>query len=228
MDIVFDIETVGFNFDSLEESQKEFLLRYAEKEKDELLRNEKIEEAKRYLSLYPLTAKVICIGMLRTDTKNAIVYFEGENKEWVNEEKQIKYKACTESEMLSSFWEVVEKAGKIISFNGRQFDIPFLMLRSAINKIKPTRNFLRSRFDHKSHIDLLEEFTFHGLIKKFNLDFYCKSFNIESPKNQGITGMDVKELHKAGRNDEIAIYCGNDVNATFKLYEIWDKYLNFG
>lgn len=227
MNIVFDIETVGFNFDTLEESQQEFLLRYAEKEKDEELREEKIDEAKRYISLYPFTAKVVCIGMLRTDTGSSMVLFEGEDKEWENEEEQIKYKAFSESEMLSQFWEYVSKAEKVISFNGRYFDIPFLMIRSAINKIKPSRNFLRNRYDHKAHIDLLEEFTFHGLIKKFNLDFYCKSFGVESPKSHGVSGMDVKELYEAGRVDEIAIYCGHDIKATFELYKIWDEYLKF-
>jgi predicted PolB exonuclease-like 3'-5' exonuclease len=73
----------------------------------------------------------------------------------------------------------------------------------------------------------LEELTFHGLIKKFNLDFYCRAFGIESPKSRGVTGMDVKELYEAGRIDEIAVYCGNDVRATFKLFEIWNNFLRF-
>ncbi len=227
MNLIFDIETVGFNFDNLDESQKEFLLRYAEKEKDEGIRNEKIDEAKRFLSLYPFTAKVISIGFLRTDAQTSLVLFEGEDNKWENEEEKIKYKACSEFEMLQIFWEFVDKAEKIISFNGRQFDLPFLMIRSAINKLKPSRNFIGSRFDHKAHIDLLEELTFHGLIKKFNLDFYCRAFGIESPKSRGVTGMDVKELYEAGRIDEIAVYCGNDVRATFKLFEIWNNFLRF-
>lgn len=227
MEIVFDIETVGFNFESLDESRQEFLLRYAEKEPDEEIRTEKIEEAKRMLSLYPLTAKVISIGLLRTDTESSLVLFEGEDKEWENEELKIKYKAVDEIEMLNSFWEFVEKAKRIISFNGRQFDLPFLMIRSALNKIKPSKNFLGSRFDHKSHIDLLEEFTFHGITKKFNLDFYCKSFGIESPKSHGVSGMDVKTLYEAGRCDEIAVYCGYDIKATYELYKIWKNYLEF-
>lgn len=227
MNLVFDIETVGFDFGSLDESQQEFILRYAEKEKDEEVKKEKADEAKRLLSLYPFTAKVISIGLLRTDTESSLVLFEGEEREWQNEEEKIKYKAASETEMLKLFWDYVEKADKIVSFNGRQFDIPFLMIRSAINKIKPSRNFLRSRFDHNLHIDLLEEFTFHGLIKKFNLDFYCKAFGIESPKSHGVTGMDVKELYDAGRTDELAVYCGNDIRATFKLFQIWENYLQF-
>ena len=41
MKIVIDIETTAVEFDSLADSQKEFILRYAEKEKDEGIRKEK-------------------------------------------------------------------------------------------------------------------------------------------------------------------------------------------
>ena len=37
MKLVFDIETVGFQFDNLTESQQEFILRYADKEPDKAL-----------------------------------------------------------------------------------------------------------------------------------------------------------------------------------------------
>ena len=68
MALVFDIETTGFDFESLSESQQEYLLRYAEKEKDSDTRNQKIEEAKRYLSLYHLTEKIAAIAMVNTKT----------------------------------------------------------------------------------------------------------------------------------------------------------------
>ena len=34
MNLIFDIETVGVDFETLSESQQEFLLRYTESEKD--------------------------------------------------------------------------------------------------------------------------------------------------------------------------------------------------
>ncbi|MFA3782661.1 ribonuclease H-like domain-containing protein [Melioribacteraceae bacterium 4301-Me] len=227
MKIVFDIETVGFEFDSLSESQQEFLLRYVEQESNADIKNQKIEEIKRYLSLYPLTAKVIAIGMLNTETENCYVIYENDKEEeWTAGEKQVKYKSMSEKEMLKNFWHYVEKAEQIITFNGRNFDVPFLMIRSALLGIKPTRNFVKNRYSTSEHIDLLEQFTFYGLIKKFNLDFYCHAFGIKSPKSQGITGMEVKELYNAKRIKDIAIYCGEDVRATYELYKIWNNYLN--
>lgn len=227
MSLVFDIETIGIDFESLSESQQEYLLRYAEKESDDSLREEKRAEAIRYTSLYPFTAKVAAIGMLNTETENAFVIFEGEKQdEWHNPEKRVTYKGYSENEMLEFFWDCAAKVDRLITFNGRCFDIPFLMLRSAMLGIKPSHNFLGSRFSNKSHVDLLEEFTFHGLIRKFNLDFYCHSFGIESPKSKGVSGMDVKELYNAGRIKDIAIYCGEDIIATYELFKIWKDYLD--
>ncbi|MEJ5351055.1 MAG: ribonuclease H-like domain-containing protein [Melioribacteraceae bacterium] len=228
MNLVFDIETVGYEFDTLSESQQEYILRYAEQEKDEIKREEKIEDAKRYLSLYPFTAKIVAIGMLNTESENVMVLYESEQKEeWKAEERKATYKSMIETEMISYFWDCVKKVDKIITFNGKNFDVPFIMLRSALLKIKPSRNLIKSKYDSSNHIDLLEQLTFYGITKKFNLDFYCHAFGIQSPKSKGITGMEVKELYKAGRIKDIAVYCGEDVRATYNLYKIWNEYLNF-
>lgn len=227
MKLVFDIETVGYEFNTLSESQQEFILRYAEKETDNEVKEFKKDEAIRFLSLYPLTAKVAAIGMLNTETEGTMVIYESDEiEEWEVEEKHVKYKGCSEVDVLKYFWKYVQNAKQVITFNGRNFDIPFLMIRSAMLNIKPSRNFLQNRYDSKSHVDLLEKFTFYGLSKKFNLDFYCQSFGIESPKSKGVSGMDVKELFNAGKVKEIAVYCGEDVIATYELYKIWNEYLN--
>ena len=227
MKLVFDIETVGFDLNSLSESQQEFILRYSEKETDSELKQKKEDEAIRYLSLYPLTAKVVAIGMLNTETEHSMVLYEdSEEIEWNSENDEVKYCSYSEEKMLRHFWEYSKKADAVITFNGRNFDIPFLMMRSAILKVKPTRNFIRKRYDNKSHIDLLDKFTQYGITKKFNLDFYCQAFGIESPKSHGVSGMDVKELYNAGKIKEIATYCGHDVEATYKLYKLWKEFLN--
>jgi len=227
MNLIFDIETVGYEFESLSESQQEYLLRFAEQEKEQSKKEVAEEEAKRYLSLYPYTAKVVAIAMMNTDTEKEMVLYEGQSDDdLLIEEKNIKYKPMTEEQMLKNFWQYASKAEKVITFNGRNFDIPFLMIRSAVLKVKPSKNFIKNRYDSTSHIDLLEQFTFYGLTRKFNLDFYCHAFGIESPKSKGITGMEVKELYKAGHIKEIAVYCGEDVQSTYELYKIWDGYLN--
>ncbi len=225
--IVFDIETSAYPFESLSESQQEYLLRYAEKETDPDKKQTQTDQAIRYTSLYPLTAKCIAIGILDIEKEKSFVYYESEEvEEWFSEDKQIHYKGLPEIEMLESFWRIIEVTNKVITFNGRNFDIPFLMIRSAMLKIKPSKNLIGRRYDTSSHIDLLEQFTFYGLTRKFNLDFYCQSFGIESPKTKEISGMEVKNLYEAGRLKDIAIYCAHDIHATYQLYMIWNEYLN--
>ncbi len=225
--IIFDIETCAFPVESLSESQQEYLLRYSEKETEEDKKSQKRDDAIRYLSLYPLTAKVIAIGIYHVEKEKTFVYYEStEPDEWTNEEKSIHYKGLTEAEMLQSFWRIVDFTDQVITFNGRNFDIPFLMMRSAMLEIRPTKNLMGKRFDSSAHIDLLEQFTFYGITRKFNLDFYCHAFGVNSPKSKGVSGMEVKTLYEAGRIKDIAIYCAEDVNATNKLYQIWDNYLN--
>jgi hypothetical protein len=223
--IIFDIETSSFPFDSLSESQQEYLLRYVEKEKDSATKAEKTDEAIRYMSLYPYTAKVISIGIYDIDKEKSFVYYESEKEEEWAGENQTQYKGLSEKEMLKSFWRIVDVVDTVVTFNGRNFDVPFLMIRSAMNKILPTRNLITNRYGTSLHIDLLDQLTFYGLIRKFNLDFYCHAFGIESPKSKGISGMDVKVLYEAGRIKDIAIYCGEDIYATYQLYKIWDEYL---
>lgn len=226
--IVFDIETSGFKLSDLSESQQEYLLRDALKEEDETLKKLKTDEAERWLSLYPYTAKVVAIGMYDVQKEKAYVYYENPiAEEWESEEKHIKYKGLAEVDMLNSFWRIMEQTDQVITFNGRNFDIPFLMMRSAMLKIKPSKNFMGYRYDNKAHVDLLEQFTYYGATRKFNLDFYCHAFGVKTPKSKEVSGMEVKNLYEAGRIKDIAIYCGNDIIATNELFKIWNNYLKF-
>ncbi len=93
------------------------------------------------------------------------------------------------------------------------------------------KHWLGYRYATEPHCDLAEQLTFYsvsgrdGAARRFNLDFYCKAFGIESPKSHGVTGMDVKDMMAAGRFREIAEYCLRDVRATVELYKIWKERL---
>ncbi len=225
--IVLDIETCAYPFESLSESQQEYLLRYADKETDPGKKQEQTDQAIRYTSLYPLTAKCVAIGIYGIDKNKSFVYYESaEVEEWSSEDEQVHYKGLSEPEMLKSFWKIIGVTDQVVTFNGRNFDIPFLMMRSAMLRVKPSKNLIKSRYDKKFHIDLLEQFTFYGLTRKFNLDFYCNAFGIESPKTKEISGMEVRNLYEAGRLKDIATYCSRDIYATYQLYKIWEEYLN--
>jgi len=227
--IVFDIETCAYPFESLAESQREYLLRYADKEPDPEKRQMMIDDAVRYTSLYPYPAKFIAIGIYDVEKEKSYVYYESESakdgEEWKSEDGKVQYKGLPEKEMIESFWRIAKRIDQFITFNGRNFDVPFIMMRSAMLGVKVTKNLMGYRYGDE-HIDLLEQFTFYGSTRKFNLDFYCQSFGIESPKSKDISGMEVKNLYEAGRIKDIAVYCSKDIYATYQLYKIWEKYLN--
>ncbi|HEY7752078.1 MAG TPA: ribonuclease H-like domain-containing protein [Ignavibacteriaceae bacterium] len=224
--IVFDIETCAYPFETLSESQREYLLRYADKEPDPEKRQMMIDDAVRYTSLYPYTSKCIVIGIYDVEKEKSYVYYESQKKEeWTGEDGKVQYKGLTEKEILESFWRIAKQVDQFITFNGRNFDVPFLMMRSAMLEVKVSKNLMGYRYGDE-HIDLLEQFTFYGQTRKFNLDFYCHSFGIESPKTTEVSGMEVKNLYEAGRIKDIAVYCSKDIYATYQLFKIWNEYLN--
>jgi hypothetical protein len=62
-------------------------------------------------------------------------------------------------------------------------------------------------------------------MRRFSFDFYCRTFGIESPKANGVSGMDVPRLFDEGKHREIAEYCMGDVRATWELFKFWKEYL---
>lgn len=231
--LIFDIETVGENFDALDKTTQEVLTRWIRKESS----NEEdykiaLEELKSGLGFSPLTGEIIAIGLLDYEKNQGGVYFQapGEKIEEF-EEAGIKFKAMSEPEMLENFWRMALSYNEFISFNGRAFDAPFLMIRSAVHKIKPTKDLMSNRYLSSqrfgaAHIDLLDQFSFYGSVRrKGNLHLWSRVFGITSPKEQGISGDDVGPLFKEKKFLEIARYNAGDLRATKELYHYWESYL---
>jgi len=219
--IIFDIETAGKDFEDLEIPVQEYLLKWAETE------NEKTE-VKESLSFYPLTAEIVSIGMLNPDTGKGAVFFQNNSAPLTPfEEENFKYEAGTEAEIIIKFWDVIKSYDQFVTFNGRSFDCPFLMVRSAVHKIKHKRDLMPNRYGDL-HIDLLDQLTFYGASRRrFSLDMWCRTFDIKSPKENGITGYDVTGIYKSGRGLDIAKYCTGDIKATAALLSVWENYIKF-
>jgi DNA polymerase elongation subunit (family B) len=219
--VVFDIETLGLPFESFDGKQQEYLLKFAKTEEERV-------EAVQKLNLTPLTARVLAIAMLNPDTGVGKVYYQGPgDRREASADGMLEFVPLDEPALLGEFWKAVALYDQVITFNGRAFDGPFLMIRSAMLGVKPTRNLVPYRYESRNHCDLLDQMSFYGATRKFNLDFVCKSFGIRSPKEKGITGLDMRELYEARRYREIAEYCMDDVRATAELYKRWKEFLWF-
>jgi DNA polymerase elongation subunit (family B) len=220
--IVVDIETLALPLDTFDSAQVEYLLKFATSEAER-------EDALLKLNLYPATARVLAIGMLNPDSGGGRVFIAAPNMSpWASEDGSIQFIPAPEPVLLQRFWQDLVPYRQIITFNGRGFDCPFLLFRSAVLGIRPTRNLMGNRYDTTGHVDLLDQLTFYGAMRKFNLDFYCKVFGIDSPKEHGITGLDLAGLVEKGKYREVAEYCLGDVRATTELFRRWDATINFG
>ncbi len=219
--IIFDIETAGVDFDTLDDAQRQYLLRNAETE-------EEVEDVKGSLGLHPLTGEIVAIGLLNPDTLKGAVYFQAPGESLPPfEEGGIRYETGTEREILERFWKDVKGYDHFVTFNGRTFDCPFIMIRSAINRLRPSRELMPNRYNGP-HIDLLDQLTFYGATRRrFSLDMWCRAFGIKSSKEEGVTGKDVKRLFTEGRYRDIARYCARDLIATRELLLRWERYVKF-
>lgn len=163
------------------------------------------------------------------------VLINSEDTELKAMRENVKFVCSDERGIVENFWNYIKKNqyNLFVTFNGREFDCPYIMLKSLVHGIKPSYNLMKGNdFNIRDyHVDLMKEFIFNkhsptGARRKFSLDWYCKKLGITSPKTHGVTGDMVGTLYKEGRIKEIADYCYEDVFATMKLFERWNNTLN--
>ena len=213
--IAYDIEVAGFPWEEVDEITRGYLLNRARDDADR-------EAVPDRTALFPGLGKIITIGLWNLDQDRGLVLLEGEHeerREWERVAHSDIFRG-TERELLECFWEIVDrKRPRLVSFNGRGYDGPILMIRSAQLGIAPTANLVGNRYHIGMHTDLLEIFTFMGVWReRYSLDYWCRRFDVESPKGS-IDGSQVARAYREGRIEEIGEYCLRDVRATGQLYE---------
>ncbi len=248
---VFDIETVALPWETFHPAQQEYLLRDCETPEQE-------EQQKRLFALSPLTAQLVCVAFavyhydLQQREQEYTGKLEKEGVLLVDPQLEagaqrehtiadgVKVIAASEPAVLELFWKVLDHyyrkhRAHLVSFNGRGFDAPFLMLRSALLRIRPSVNLMAgTRWRYERHTDLADELSFFGgggrdvgPQRRFNFDFYARAFGIPSPKAGEVHGGTVEMFFRKGELLPIAAYCLEDVRATWQLFLHWNRYLNF-
>jgi predicted PolB exonuclease-like 3'-5' exonuclease len=215
--LVIDIETVGIPWEEHDPYVREYLIKGQTEDG--------AEETKRAGGLSPFRGKIVAIGVIRIDDGRSCALYEVPGQTDVRVEKagSRTYISGTEKQILERFWEWFDNDSRFISFNGRQFDGPFLMIRSAVNGVTPKRDLVGYRYQMHPNCDLREALNFFGTANsrqmKFNLDLACKAFGIATSKSEGVDGRSVESWYRDGLHREIADYCLEDVRATRELYE---------
>lgn len=132
-----------------------------------------------------------------------------------------------ENYILTRFWKILGSfQGLFISFNGLNFDVPFILKRSMKYGILPTNNdFLDlKRFSRKPHFDTKLVIGDWDKYAPGTLRLVCDYLGIASPKEGDVKAENIEEEFKKGKIDAIAEYCLRDVRATHAVYNLLVKY----
>lgn len=137
---------------------------------------------------------------------------------------------------------------RLVSFNGRGFDLPMIMARAMCYDLSAAAYFetndrdnnkskwenYRSRYDGRFHLDLLDHISDFGAVRGLKLDHICASVGL--PGKYDVHGDQVLQLYYGGEQAKIDEYCRSDVLNTYWLflkYELLrgkitkDDYLNY-
>lgn len=233
--LILDIETIGEDWESLDKISQDSLsawIRNESKSEEELENN--MKNLREGLGFSPLTGEIVAIGIHDYERDKSAVYYQtGENEEKKSEEDGALYEPVSEAKMLNKFWEIAQSYDTFVTFNGYQFDIPYIMVRSAVHGVRPTVNLMTNRYmsmqrGGRVHVDLQDQLSFYGAMRrKGSLHMWTRAFGIKSPKSEEANGHAVAELYNEGRYLDIARYNLADIRATSELYTKWSQFMKF-
>jgi predicted PolB exonuclease-like 3'-5' exonuclease len=130
---------------------------------------------------------------------------------------------CSEEAMVRAFWDRVEQfRGTLVSFNGRNFDLPVLELQALRYGCPAPRYFNekyghRYRYSEQGHYDLYEFLTNSGMYR-IRGGFHLLARLAGLPGKGEIDGSQVQALWETGCRSEIVKYCRRDVVQTYFLF----------
>ncbi|MGV3278992.1 3'-5' exonuclease [Rickettsiales bacterium LUAb2] len=131
----------------------------------------------------------------------------------------------SEAELIKGFFAAIEKyKPRLVSFNGRTFDIPVLKYRAMKYGIAATSFYTLgdkwSNYNHRYsldwHCDLIDALSDFGASARIKLHEACSIFNF--PGKFGVDGAEVTTLFDDGNVEAIRDYCETDVLNTYLVY----------
>ncbi|MCK4428919.1 MAG: ribonuclease H-like domain-containing protein, partial [Candidatus Aenigmarchaeota archaeon] len=165
--------------------------------------------------------KIICIGIHGKDKKSVITWKSSNLKEAIV--------VKDEKEMLREFFKMIGEYDILISYNGDNFDLPFLKTRSDELKLKSPISLTKTRANFKNglHIDLYNIIAKHlraeVKTRTKKLDDIAKFFLGEGKTDiklfENNLGKDIWDSDEVSRIDEILKYNLQDCRITYLIGE---------
>ena len=130
-----------------------------------------------------------------------------------------------EKQLLQGFFQYLDRhRPRLVSFNGRGFDLPVLKYRAMVHGVASTAlyktgdkwNNYSSRYAADWHCDLLDQMSDFGASARVKLNEVCSVFGL--PGKFGVDGSQVAPMFDEGRVGEIRDYCETDVLNTYLVY----------
>jgi 3'-5' exonuclease len=130
-----------------------------------------------------------------------------------------------EKQLLQGFFSYFERLKpRLVSYNGRGFDLPVLKYRAMAHGIQAPWlygagdkwNSYQSRYSSDWHCDLLEVLSDFGASARGKLNEVCSVMGF--PGKFGVDGSKVATMYDEGRVPEIRDYCETDVLNTYLVY----------
>jgi len=216
--LVFDIETVpAFDRRDLPHDIGEALISYTTRKFAE---PDVVEaESKKFMGMSPFFGKVVSLAIGDGDAPpgdEAVTVLAVPPDGTTLPDCPAWLRPMSEADLLRSFWALACKAETVVSFNGRGFDLPFLVTRSLIHGIPARRDLLSDRWSLRPHLDLYELLTQRNRGPS-SLNVVCWALGIDSPK-EVMDGSMVAPAYAKGEIAKIAEYNAHDVRATSAIY----------
>jgi DNA polymerase elongation subunit (family B) len=128
-----------------------------------------------------------------------------------------------EKEILEQLWTFLKNQENpiIVTHNGYQFDIPFIILRSIINNVDIPIHINTNKWsmENSNHFDTLQFFSHYGTFINPSLDVLGKMHNLDFPSEERFTGREIEKLFKEGELEKIKTHCKQDIEILEKLFE---------
>ncbi len=226
--LVIDIETVpGFEHDRLPESVADALEQFAQRKEPASSADVLQARIGMSMGLSPLFGKVVSIALGDGDEPDADVHVIAVPPNgFVSEGHPSWLRFMTEADLLRSFWALASKAEVVVTFNGKSFDLPFLVGRSLVHGIPARCDLVSQKWTLKPHLDLFELLSQRDKAPS-KLDVICWALGVESPKGD-MDGSKVAPAYARGEIVKIAEYNRQDVRATAEVFrKVRDNVLRF-
>jgi hypothetical protein len=123
-----------------------------------------------------------------------------------------------EPALLRAFWVLASQAAVVVSYNGRNFDVPFLVNRSLLHGVPARVDLLGNPYNLRPHLDLYRLLQPGRALGPAGLDVLCWALGLESPKGT-LDGSQVAPTYARGDIEAIAAYNRGDVKATVGVYQ---------